>query len=132
MFWRTVVRDTNDNTRVTSQGKWSKTVDMVDGTFRMLATGASWSGHERNHLFFGGLPDHQFQRLSGISGLDDPGDSRAFATLDFDHDGWIDMALGNISAPKFRLLRNEIADRGPRVSQDLHSRSARRCAGSQG
>ena len=76
MFWRTVVRDSDDNTRITNQGRWARTVDMVDGTFRMLATGASWSGHERNHLFFGGLPGHQFERLTGISGLDDPGDSR--------------------------------------------------------
>jgi len=105
------VRDSDENTRVTGQGPWARTVDVVDGTLRMLAEGASWSGHERNHLFFGGLPNHQFSRLSGISGLDDPGDSRAFATLDIDHDGWLDVALVNVSAPRLRLLRNGIGDR---------------------
>jgi peroxiredoxin len=105
------VRDSDDNTRVTNKGPWSRVADVVEGTNRMLASGASWSGHERNHLFFGGLHDHQFARLSGISGLDDPGDSRTFATLDFDRDGWLDIVLGNISAPRLRLFRNQIGQR---------------------
>ena len=105
------MRDSDENTRVTDQGIWARTEDVIDGTTRMLAGGASWSGHERNHLFFGGLPDHQFARVSGISGMDDPGDSRAFATLDFDQDGWLDVALVNVSAPRLRILRNEIGER---------------------
>jgi hypothetical protein len=111
VFWRTVVRASDDNTPVLDQGPWASVLEMIAETTRVLATGASWSGHERNHLFFGGLPGHQFERLSGISGLDDPGDSRAFATLDFDRDGWLDVVLGNVSAPRARLLRNEIGSR---------------------
>ena len=107
------MRDSDNNTRVSNKGPWSRAADVVDGTNRMLATGASWSGHERNHLFFGGLPGHQFARLSGISGLDDPGDSRTFATLDFDRDGWLDIVLGNVSAPRLRLFHNDFAGRTP-------------------
>ncbi|MHC4972290.1 MAG: ASPIC/UnbV domain-containing protein [Planctomycetota bacterium] len=50
--------------------------------------------------------------MTGISGLDDPGDSRGFALLDYDRDGWLDVAQVNLSAPRVRLLRNRIADRG--------------------
>ena len=86
-------------------------VAMVDGTFRMLSTGASWSGHERNHLFLGIPGEGDFVRVSGISGLDEEGDSMSAAMLDFDRDGWMDVALGNISRPRFRLLRNNVRNR---------------------
>jgi peroxiredoxin len=86
-------------------------VAMSDATFRMLSTGASWSGHERNHLFLGRPGEGEFVRVSGISGLDEPGDSMSAAMLDFDRDGWMDVALGNISKPRFRLLRNDVKDR---------------------
>lgn len=33
------------------------------------------------------------------------------AMLDFDRDGWMDVALGNISKPRFRLLRNTMKSR---------------------
>ena len=83
---------------------------------RSVAKGTSFSGYERNTLYFGGLPDGQFEDLSGITGLDDRADSRAFALLDFDRDGWLDIALGNLTAPRMRLLRNGIGDRlGDRV-----------------
>jgi len=84
---------------------------MVDATFRMLSTGASWSGNERNHLFLGQPGAGEFVRVSGISGLDDAGDSMSAAMLDFDHDGWMDVALANNSKPRFRLLRNTVKDR---------------------
>lgn len=84
---------------------------MSQDTIRSLATGASWSGHERNHLFFGGRPGNQFENLSGVSGLDDPGDGRGFAVLDFDRDGWLDIALVNLGSPQMRLLHNDIGDR---------------------
>jgi hypothetical protein len=85
-------------------------VAMADSTFRMLSTGASWSGNEENHLFLGDGKG-AFTRVSGISGLDDPGDSMAAAMLDFDRDGWMDVALGNISKPRFRLLHNDVQER---------------------
>ena len=111
MFWRTVVRNSDKNTTVSNEGPWERVVHMATETFRKLSTGSSWSGHERNHLFMGGLGGHQFMRVSGVSGLDDPGDSRCFATMDFDRDGWLDVLLGNVSAPRLRLLRNEFGDR---------------------
>ena len=71
--------------------------------------GASFSGHERNHLF---LSDHgqEFIETSGISGLDDPSDARVFAVLDFDRDGWPDLVSTNANAPRTRLFRNQIGE----------------------
>jgi thiol-disulfide isomerase/thioredoxin len=69
--------------------------------------GASLSGFERNHLFLssGGV---KFADISGISGLDDPADGRSFGILDYDHDGWQDIALVNANAPMLELYRNRI------------------------
>ena len=52
-----------------------------------------------------------YVEVSGISGLDHPGDSRAFAVLDFDRDGWQDLAVVNANAPLFQLFRNQMGER---------------------
>lgn len=62
-------------------------------------------------MFFGGVAGRQFEDLSGVSGIDDPGDGRSFALLDYDRDGWLDIVLASASAPRLRLLRNGIGDR---------------------
>jgi peroxiredoxin len=110
VFWRTVVRATEDS-KYADGGPWGTLVAMLDGSFRMLATGASWSGHERNHLFLGTDGRADFVRVTGISGLDDPGDSMSAAQLDLDRDGWMDVALHNVGSPRLRLLRNRVAER---------------------
>ncbi len=71
---------------------------------------SSLSGHERNHLFLSQRGE-RFTDLSALSGLDHPGDSRAFALLDFDRDGWLDVAVVNANAPLLQLFRNRIGDR---------------------
>lgn len=72
--------------------------------------GASLSGFERNHLFLSSRGT-QFADISGISGLDDPADGRCFGILDYDHDGWPDIALVNANAPMLELYRNRIGAR---------------------
>ena len=69
--------------------------------------GASLSGHERDHLF---LSDRgaAFTDIAGVTGLDDPADGRAAAFLDYDRDGWLDIALANANAPRLVLFRNRI------------------------
>ena len=68
----------------------------------------SLSGHESNHLFMNsrGL---QFTEMSPLSGLDHTGDSRAFAVLDYNRDGWLDIALVNANAPRFQLFENRMS-----------------------
>ena len=75
-----------------------------------VLSGASFSGHERNHVFLNqGRKD--YVEVSGVSGLDHPGDSRAFAILDYDRDGWQDIAVVNANAPLFQLYRNQMGER---------------------
>lgn len=81
--------------------------EIVDGKLRVH----SLSGHERNKLFVneGGK---QFSDLSGLSGLDDAADSRSFALLDYDRDGWQDIVLVNAGNPLTRIYHNELKTQG--------------------
>jgi hypothetical protein len=71
----------------------------------------SLSGHERNRLFLQG--GEGFIDLSLVSGTDSPLDARSFALLDYDRDGWLDIALMSVGAPRFQLFRNRIAELSP-------------------
>ncbi len=73
----------------------------------------SLSGKERNHLFWN-RSGEKFDDISRVSGLDHNGDARVSALLDFDRDGWLDVAIVNANAPRFQLFRNEISATGAR------------------
>ncbi len=73
----------------------------------------SLSGKERNHLFWN-RSGKEFDDISRVSGLDHNGDARVSALLDFDRDGWLDVAIVNANAPRFQLFRNEIGATGAR------------------
>ena len=79
----------------------------------MMREGRSFSGREKNCVFIntGGSPlaNGRFADISSVSGLDFPDDGRAIATVDWDHDGDLDMWISNRSAPRLRLMRNEDA-----------------------
>lgn len=70
----------------------------------------SLSGEERNRLFVsdGGK---QFWDLSAVSGADHIGDGRSVVLLDYDRDGWVDLASINTNSPKLVLFRNEMGQR---------------------
>jgi len=74
---------------------------------RSLGEGASFSGNERDSIFLnkGGK---DFVNISGITGLDDPGDGRSFAILDYDRDGWPDVVVTSVNAPAIQLYRNRM------------------------
>jgi hypothetical protein len=69
----------------------------------------SFSGNERDHLYLnrGGK---SFVDVSALSGLDLVSDGRSFAYLDYDHDGWLDVAVASANAPQLQLLHNEIGE----------------------
>ncbi len=80
---------------------------------RHFTDGVSQSGRERNHFFLS-REAARFDDVSGLSGLDHPADGRAFAVLDFDRDGFPDLAVVNANEPFFQLFRNELGDAGGR------------------
>ena len=69
----------------------------------------SYSGYERNKFYLN-VSGETFADLSGISGADDVADSRTWAALDYDQDGWTDIALVNANAPLLSLYRNTIGE----------------------
>src|SRR5262249_19099462 len=71
----------------------------------------SLKGNERNHYFMN-RAGRAFEDISALSGLDNPADSRGFAVLDYDRDGWQDVALVNANQPLFNLYHNEMAKAG--------------------
>ncbi len=79
---------------------------MVDGKLQVH----SLSGHERNKLYLNDRNGSNFSDQSGLSGLDDEADSRAFAIFDYDRDGWSDIVSVNAMNPLTRLYRNEMGD----------------------
>jgi hypothetical protein len=71
----------------------------------------SLNGNERNH-YFANHGGRSFADISALSGLDNPADSRGFAVLDYDRDGWQDVALVNANEPLFNLYHNEMSAAG--------------------
>lgn len=71
----------------------------------------SLSGNERNRTFL--QVDKNFADVSTISGADDLSDGRSFALLDYDGDGWQDIALMSLNAPRFKLYRNRMGELFP-------------------
>ena len=75
---------------------------------RMMREGLSWSGHERNTCFLNIGGTRAFADVSYASGLDFDGDGRAVVSVDWDQDGDLDLWLASRTAPRVRLLRNEL------------------------
>ena len=67
----------------------------------------SLNGSERNH-YFANRGGRTFDDVSALSGLDNVADSRGFGVLDYDRDGWQDIALVNANEPLFNLYHNEM------------------------
>lgn len=81
----------------------------------------SFSGNEANRLFVSS-EGRSFHDLTGISGAGHRGDGRAFALLDYDRDGWCDIAAVNTNAPKLILLRNQLGTPPFRAAKDAAPR----------
>ncbi len=80
-----------------------------------LDEGLSFSGNERNCAFLNlgaslnpGQAGGAFANASAVSGLDFPDDGRGVAFLDLEGDGDLDVAISNRTAPRLRLMRNEL------------------------
>ncbi len=78
---------------------WSRITNLIE-------TGGSWSGRERNCCYLNLGGDIPFADVSYASGFDFPDDARAVASVDWDHDGDLDLWITNRTAPRLRFLRN--------------------------
>lgn len=65
-----------------------------------------YSGNERNKLFLN-HSGTSFVDLSPASGADSIADSRSWAAVDYDRDGFPDIALVNANSPLLELLHND-------------------------
>ncbi len=72
----------------------------------LIRADGSWSGRERD-VCYRNLGNGRFEDESFLSGLDSAGDGRAFATLDLDGDGALDLVLMSRTAPRLQLWRNQ-------------------------
>ncbi|MBM3728665.1 MAG: tetratricopeptide repeat protein [Acidobacteria bacterium] len=74
---------------------------------QFLREGYPWHGGEANILYArrGG----EYRDLSGLSGLQIAGDTRAFAVTDLDGDGRLDVILKNRLGPQVRVFQNNCA-----------------------
>ncbi|HAB19703.1 MAG TPA: hypothetical protein DCE44_25120 [Verrucomicrobiales bacterium] len=124
-LWRTMVRTDQNLSRATFRfsPEWKRTPapDNLGAQIDARLTGVdrqgekiqvhSLNGSERNH-YFANLGGRTFVDISALSGLDSPADSRGFAVLDYDRDGWQDVALVNANQPLFDLYHNEMPAAG--------------------
>lgn len=76
---------------------------------QMIASGASFSGAERNCCYLN-LGEGAFAHLSVGSGLDLADDARAVLRVDWDRDGDLDLWTTNRSGPQLRFFRNVAQD----------------------
>ena len=68
----------------------------------------SLSGLERNRLKL--QREGNFEDVSLVSGADFKEDGRGFVLFDYDNDGWLDIGLVSTHSPRFRILRNQMAE----------------------
>ncbi|MBL8215585.1 MAG: tetratricopeptide repeat protein [Bryobacterales bacterium] len=74
----------------------------------LIRSDGSWSGRERD-VCYRNNGDGTFADSSFVTGLDSAGDGRAFATLDLNGDGSLDIVLASRTAPRIQVLRNQPA-----------------------
>src|SRR6202167_6350282 len=121
-FWRQVVAYSPDKAQPShayEQG-WSAINEIIraDGT---------WSGYERN-IFYANNGDGTFSDISGVVGLDFLEDGRAFALVDFDHDGRQEVFLTHRNGPQLRLLKNAMENLPPSIAFRLRGKKSNRDA----
>jgi tetratricopeptide (TPR) repeat protein len=93
----------------------------------LLAQGHSMSGRERDCCFLN-IGKHPFANVSSITALDFPDDSRGLGLVDWDHDGDQDLWMTCRTAPRVRLLRNEVGNRQSHLTVKLEGRQSNRDA----
>lgn len=93
----------------------------------LIRSEGSWSGRERN-VCYANNGDGSFTDEAFVSGLDLNSDGRAFAPLDLDGDGDLDLVLKNRSGTQLRAFRNDWQSSPESIAVRLEGRQASRDA----
>ena len=93
---------------------------------RLIRRDWSWSGHERDVAFLNISQDDglHFADVSYVTGLDDAGDGRALARIDWDFDGDLDLVRCSRTGPRLRFLRNRLGEGAPAESESSERAAA--------
>lgn len=75
---------------------------------RLLHENKSFSGRETNNAFLNCGKDQPFADVSTAIGWDFADDARAIGLIDYDQDGDLDLFVTNRTAPRVRLLKNNL------------------------
>jgi tetratricopeptide (TPR) repeat protein len=75
---------------------------------RLLHENKSFSGNETNNAFLNCGKNNPFADVSSTIGWDFADDARAIGLIDYDHDGDLDLFVTNRTAPRIRLLQNNL------------------------
>jgi len=94
---------------------------------RLVREGWSWSGHERNTVFWNGGSEG-FVDVSAITGFDRSDDGRALGRVDWDLDGDLDLILSARTGPRLTLFENRLADRRTWIAVLLEGAAPHRSA----
>lgn len=86
---------------------------------RLLHENKSFSGRETNNAFLNCGKDTPFADVSTAIGWDFADDARAIGLIDYDHDGDLDLFVTNRTAPRVRLLQNNLKSESDFLSLHL-------------
>lgn len=86
---------------------------------RLLHENKSFSGRETNNAFLNCGKDTAFADVSTAIGWDFADDARAIGLIDYDHDGDLDLFVTNRTAPRVRLLQNNLKSESDFLSLHL-------------
>jgi tetratricopeptide (TPR) repeat protein len=86
---------------------------------RLLHESKSFSGRETNNAFLNCGDGGRFADISTAIGWDFADDARAIGLIDYDRDGDLDIWVTNRTAPRVRLLRNNLQSEAAFISFHL-------------
>ena len=111
-FWRQVVARTpaDASPNAPYENGWN-------AINQFIREGYSWNGHEPNILYV--KDGAKYRDASAESGLNFAADSRAFAAIDFDGDGCLDLVIKSRLGPQLRVLQNRCGQSRPRIALRL-------------
>jgi Tfp pilus assembly protein PilF len=93
---------------------------------QLIRQGYSWNGHEPNVLY--ARRGSRYYDFSGVSGADFADDTRAFAAVDLDGDGTLDLVLKSRLGPQVRALLNDWGTERRRIVFELRGTRSNRDA----